>query len=308
MPAIFGRLALACAAAAGAIALGAHAAQAQGDAPPRLDWQVERLADQRPGEVQLTFGYRTEHHSSSDSHPARLADLAGLGDTQLASPNLTLVRFALRRDAGDFDCEGSARGGRASGTCSFHENPAFIGVLRSHGIGPAEPGDLFQLAYADIGRDYLDELARQHYPTPAIDDLRRAGQHGVGLGYLRELGAKGYRADSLAELIRVRDHGINLGYIQELKDAGYDHVAMADLVRARDHGVSGRFAAEFAERGYRGLPIDTLVRLRDHGVSANFADRANAEAAEDGRRLSPEELIRLRDTGGLYRASSRRER
>jgi hypothetical protein len=304
MPAILGRLALACAAAAAAFALSARAQEA----PPRLDWQVERLAGQAPGEVQLTFGYRTEHHSSSDSHPARLVDFAGLSDTQLASPNLVLVRFALRRDAGDFDCDGSARAGRGSGTCEFHPNLAFAGVLRSHGIGPAEPGDLFQLAYADIGRDYLDELARQRYPTPSIDDLCRAGQHGVGLGYLRELGSKGYRADSLAELIVVRDHGVSLRYIQELKDAGYDHLAMADLVRARDHGVSGRFAAEFAERGYRALPIDTLVRLRDHGVSANFVDRANAEAAQDGRRLSPEELIRLRDTGGLYRTSARRER
>jgi hypothetical protein len=300
MPAIFRRLALACAAAAtAAFAVAAHAQQA-----PRLDWQVERWNDA----TQLTLSYRTETGSSMMSHPTELKDLAGLTEAQLAAPVLTTVRFALHRDAGDFDCDGSARAGRASGTCDFHANPAFGGLLKTRGIGTAEPYELFQLAYADIGRDYIDELARQHYPTPSIDDLRRAGQHGVRLTFLRELGSGGYHAESLAALVRIRDHGISQRYIRELQDAGYQHIALEDLVRARDHGVTGHFASEFAQRGYRGLPMETLVRLRDHGVTASFADRANAEAAGAGGRLSPEELIRLRDTGGLYRAAVRRER
>jgi len=297
MPAIFGRLALACAAAA--VAVAAHAQPA-----PRLDWQVDRWNET----TQLTLSYRTETGSSVTSRPTELKDLAGLTEAQLAAPALIPVRFALHRDAGDFDCDGSARAGRASGSCDFHASPAFAGLLRARGVGSAEPYDLFQLAYADIGRDYLDELARQHYPTPSIDDLRRAGQHGVRLAFLRELGDAGYNADSLAALVRIRDHGISQHYIRELQGAGYPHLALEDLVRARDHGVTGHFAAELAQRGYHGLPMETLVRLRDHGVTAGFADRANAEAAGAGGRFSPEELIRLRDTGGLYRAAARRER
>ena len=291
------------AAVAAAAALGAWAQDI-----PRIDWRVEREAGQPPGQVQLTFAYRTEHHSSSDSHTAQLSAFAGLTETQLASPTLTTVRFAIRRDAGDFDCDGSARADRASGTCDFRASPAFAALLQSRGIGSAEPADLFQLAYVDIGRDYLDELDRQHYPTPSIDDLRRAGQHGVRLTYLRDMAAAGYHADSLGDLVRLRDHGVSLRYVQEMKDAGYAHLAIEDLVRARDHGVTGHFAGEFAQSGYRALPIDTLVRLRDHGVTASFADRANAQMAEAGQRLSAEELIRLRDTGGLYRASARRDR
>jgi hypothetical protein len=304
MPAIFRRLALVAAAAAGAVAVCARAQEI----PPRLDWQVERLPGDAAGQVQLTFSYRTEHHASSDSHSAQLGDLAGLTEAQLGAPTLTLVRFALRRDAGDFDCDGSARAERASGSCDFHANPAFSTFLQSRGIGSAEPSDLFQLAYANIGRAYVDELARQGYATPAIDDLRRAGQHGVSLTYLRDMGAAGYRADSLANLVRLRDHGVSLRYVQELRAAGYAHPSIEEVLRARDHGVSAQFLTGLADQGYRGLPLDTVVRMRDHGVTASFVGRANAELAQGGRKLEPDELISLRDRGGLYvRARERRD-
>jgi len=304
MPPIFGRLAVIAALAGGAVAVSAKAQEI-----PRLNWVVERYADTPPGQVQLTFSYRTEHHSSSDSHPAQLADFAGLGAAQLASPSLTTVRFALRRDAGDFDCDGSARAEHASGTCDFHANPAFVTYLKGRGIGPAEPEDLFQLAYLDVGRAYVEELGRQHYPTPSVDDLRRAGQHGVSFAFLHDMGAAGYRADTLGDLIRMRDHGVSLRYVAELRAAGYAHPSMEELVRGRDHGVTAQYLTGLADQGYRGLPMETVVRMRDHGVSASFVGRANAELAQGGKKLEPDELISLRDRGGLYvRAGDRRER
>jgi hypothetical protein len=295
MTAPFGRLALIAIAASGAVALSARAQEA-----PRLDWRLER----EDGQVQLTLAYRTEHSSSSTSHTADFAQFAGLNEAQLASPMLSTVRFTIRRDAGQFDCDGSARADRASGTCDFHANLAFAGVLKAKGYGAAEPFDLFQLAYADIGRAYLDELARQGYAATSVDDLRRAGQHGVSLAYLREMDRAGYRADSLPGLMRLRDHGISVRYVQDLKAAGYAHPSLEELLRARDHGVSASFITALADQGYRGLPLETLVRLRDHGVSASFAARANAQAAPAGQRLLPDELIRLRDHGGLYAASA----
>ena len=305
MPARFARLAvIAAATCAGAIALAASAQEA----PPRIDWQVERIDRDTPGQVQLTFAYRTETHSSSDSHSAQLADLAGLTDAQLASPTRAMVRFAIRRDAGEFDCDGSARADYASGTCDFHANTAFAGFLTSHRVGPAGPDDLFQLAYNDIGRAYVEELARQGYPAPSVDDLRRAGQHGVRLAYLHDLGGAGYHAESLAALTRLRDHGVSLRYVTELRAAGYAHPSMEELLRARDHGVSASFLAGLADQGYRGLPLDTVVRLRDHGVTASFVARANAQLAQDGHKLQADELISLRDRGGLYVRAGDRDR
>ena len=304
MPIPFGRLALVAAVAAGAVALSARAEEI-----PRLNWMVERLSADAPGQVQLTFSYRTEHHSSSESRSAPLADLSGLTAAQLSSPTLTTVRFAIRRDAGDFDCDGAARAEHASGTCDFRANPGFATFLKGRGIDPAGTEDLFQLAYADIGRAYVEEVARQGYPTPAIDDLRPAGQHGVNLAYLRDMGAAGYHAESLPALTRVRDHGVGIRYVQELRAAGYAHPSMEELLRARDHGVSAHYLADLAEQGYRGLPMETVVRMRDHGVSASFASRANAELAQGGKKLDPDELISLRDRGGPYvRAGGRRER
>jgi hypothetical protein len=292
MPAFFRRLGLAAVAVAGAFALAAQAQE-----PPRLDWRLDRW----DGDLQLTLSYRTDHGSSVDSHPVKFGEFAGLTEAQLAAPSLTTVTFQIRRDAGDFDCDGSARADRASGTCDFRANPAFAGVLKAHGIGPANGADLFQLAYADIGRAYLDELARQGYATPTVDDLRRAGQHGVTLAYVRDMGQAGYRAGALSELIRIRDHGVNQRYVQALKDAGYAHPSLEELLRARDHGVSAQYIASLAAAGYRGLPLETLVRLRDHGVTGPFAERANAaQAGASSQRLAPEDLVRLHDRGGVY--------
>lgn len=297
MPAPFARLTLVlAAAAAAAVGFAARSQEA-----PRLDWQIERWKGE-PG-VQFSLSYRTEHDSSSNSHPAELAQFAGLTEAQLASPTLTTVRFALRRDAGDFDCDGSARADHASGSCDFKANAGFATVLKSYGYGPADAADLFQLAYADIGKPYLAELARQGYGAGVVDDLRRAGQHGVTLTYLREMGQAGYHADSLQGLVRIRDHGISIRYIQDLRAAGYTHPSLDELLRARDHGVSAQFATSLAGQGYRGLPLDTLVRLRDHGVTAGFAVRANAQAP-DGVKLTADELIRVRDRGPLYARAS----
>lgn len=305
---------LALAAAMGAVAVAAIA----GETPGRIEWRVQDN-DVPAGEVDLQLTHRRDRNVTSYGRGTPLADLQGLTAAQLGSPDAQVVRFRLARDAGAFDCQGSAMRETGSGVCDFVPGRAFAERLAAAGMGRADDGQLLSLAMADVGADYLDELRRQRYATPSVDELVRAAHHGVSLRYLKEMDAVGYRRPKLSDLVTLRDHGVNARYVEGLKAAGYgdlpveqvrrlrDHgvstsfmkemaqlgrgrFAAEDLVRLRDHGVSARFVAELGELGYRELSPDDLIRLRIHGVSTGFIRRANA----DGSRRDADELVRLR--------------
>ena len=275
-------------------------AAARAQVPARVDWRVEAPRADRPtrdGQVQLELSYSLPGHTSSDSHTAALSDLVGLAAGDLEAPDTRSVRFRLHRDAGDFACEGQARLGQASGACTFAQNPAFAPALKTRGVAAPDETQAFNLALADIGLSYVDELGRQAYAKPTPDDLVRAGQHGAGLAYLKTMGGLGYRMGQVSDLIRARDHGVTAAYVEGLASAGYVRVPVEDLLRARDHGVSPAYLQGLAEAGYRGLPLEEVVRMRDHGVTSAFIRRVSTANGAEGGRLAPDQLIRLRDRG-----------
>ena len=262
--------------------------------PASLDWELKPSgSDEAPGTVQFQLGYHTPGHSSMFSETTTLAGLDGLAAAHLAAPGQP-VSFVLHRDAGDFNCKGVAGQGKGVGTCMFVPNGGFSAALARRGVaGAPQPYQQFQLALLDIGFPYLDELKRQGYANPGLDDLMRAGTHGAGLRHLKAMDAAGYRFGTVANLVKARDHGVSARYVEALRAAGYSKLSVDDLVRLRDHGVSATYIAQLKDSGYGGLGTEDMVRLRDHGVSAGFLRSAN----EGGRRLSPDELIRMRDAG-----------
>ena len=296
----------------------ASAAHADG---PRVAWTVEQAQD--PDRAQLNLSWHsTPRDSNSGSRGIDLAQLAGLSRAQLNSTSLVVVRFRLTRDAGALDCEGSAKAGLGSGACDFRASEAFARQLSQSGAGTASREQLLNLAVADIGAAYLEELRRQRYATASVADLVQAGQHGADLRFLQGMGALGYHVQTLPALVRMVDHGANPAYVEALARQGYrnlpadtvvqmrDHgvtpsfvadlhalgyaaLAPEMLVRLRDHGVSAQFVSDLRALGYPGLEPDTLVRLRDHGVTAEFVRRVSTP-----RKLDVDELIRTRDTGG----------
>jgi hypothetical protein len=204
------------------------------------------------------------------------------------------IRFRLARDAGTIDCDGVMRSGRAIGECSFTVDAAFSALLAERGMGAPTRDQAFSMAMSDIGRAYLDELARQRYEATTSAELARAGDHSVRLDYLVAMGGHGYRVGRLAALIRMRDHGVTPDYIAELARLGVRDVPADDIVRLRDHGVRAEFVGELRGLGYQDLPIEQLIRLRDHGVTTDFVREL---AGQGVRGLPPEELIRMRDHG-----------
>jgi len=270
----------------------ADAPAADSEAPARLSWEIE---DQKePGNVQFELSHRSPGHSYSTSRPVPLDSLVGITPAQLSSASGAQVRFHMVREAGSFDCEGIVRRGRGTGDCSFVPDPAFAAGLARRGMGQATPYQLFSLAMGDVGLVYADELDRQHYARPSVQDLVDAGNHGAGMDYLRGMGALGYRVGTVEALIRMRDHGVSPEYVKEMVEAGLRDVPADMLVEMRDHGVSPSYIGELRGLGYRDLPIRELIGLRDHGVTVDYV-RALAGHGLRGAPLA--DVINLRDHG-----------
>ena len=145
---------------------------------------------------------------------AAVAALEGLTSAQLATGGPVSLR--VRRDAGSFAFDGTARDGVAAGVCSFTASPTFGAELAKRGVSGLTPEDQLQLALHDVGLAFVDELRTQKYATPSVADLVKAGQHGVHVEYLRGMGALGYSTGTLEPLITLRDHGVTPDYAKAL--------------------------------------------------------------------------------------------
>ncbi len=297
--------------------------------PDRLDFTITPAGENDPSHVQFSIGFRRARGSSQWSNTTDLAELGGLGTAQLAGDG-TPIRFHLVREAGRFDCEGVARRGRATGDCSFTPDPPFAAALARHNIAAPDREQSYSLALARVGIVIVEELQRQGYRTPEIDDLVGASIHRVDADYIRDMAAAGYRVGTVGGLVQMRIHRVTPDYISALAAAGYRPSAeMAvqlrihgatpeyiralgaagltgfdtdDLVALRIHGVTPEFVRELRGLGYERLSAGDLTSMRIHGVSAAFVRRANEDA---GRRLSPEELVSERLTPRRVRVGSR---
>jgi hypothetical protein len=138
-----------------------------------VTWTIEASEQQRAkGVVQLSLSRRAggSHWQHSNTRP--LAELGGLGASQLASASGGPVRFRLSRDAGTIDCEGVARRFHGTGDCRFVANAAFAEDLARRGYGRATDAELFSLALSNVGRDVIDEFARQGYAKEGVAHRR----------------------------------------------------------------------------------------------------------------------------------------
>jgi beta-lactamase regulating signal transducer with metallopeptidase domain len=272
----------------------------------------------RGRENQLYLSIRQGRSHSGRSVP--IAMLEGLTDAQLATGGA--VHFVLRRDAGTFTFDGTARSGVAAGVCAFTASPNFGAELARRGVTGLTPAAQEQLARYDVGLALIDELKAQKYATPTVADLVTAGQHGVQVEYVRGMGALGYATGSLAPLItlrdhgvtpeyaralasfgyarlpvdllqRARDHGVTADYIKGMRDAGHGTLTLDQLITTRDHGVTPEFGQALAAAGYDKVPLDQLVRVRDHGVTADYIRDMKAR----GLSGTLDDLVRMRDHG-----------
>jgi beta-lactamase regulating signal transducer with metallopeptidase domain len=253
----------------------------------RGTWEIRQSPKTGTVHLRLTEG----DWSSGFSIP--VDRLEGISSAQLAGASGP-VKFSIRRDAGTFAFEGTARDGVAGGVFYFSPNTGFGPELEKRGYGRPTDAEQYSLARGDIGFAFLDELTKQGYSRPSISQLVRAGDHGAHFDYLQEMGAAGYRLGSIDTLIRLRDHGVTPDFIRELSAQNVKNLSADELQRIRDHGVNGEYIREFRDLGFGSATVDQLVTARDHGVNPDYVREMTTLSQ---RKLTLEELIRMRDHG-----------
>src|ERR1044071_564202 len=94
------------------------------------DWQKDER--KRDG-IHLSLERRTERGGRNQmGQTFDFSELQGL--TRERAPGTGPVRFALVREAGRVDLEGSFQDGRGSGTFTFTPNQSFVGAMKGRGF------------------------------------------------------------------------------------------------------------------------------------------------------------------------------
>jgi beta-lactamase regulating signal transducer with metallopeptidase domain len=262
------------------------ARQAAGAVHGSGSWNISPT--RTPGEVHLEM----REGRSQSGRTVKLASLEGLSEAQLSGSGP--VTFVVRRDAGTFTFEGTARNGHAGGTFSFAASQSFPGELEKRGVGRPTAEQQYDMARHDVGLALIDELQRRGYARPTVADLVEAGHHGVHVDYVREMAELGYALGTLEPLITLRDHGVTPGFVRGLASHGFTKIPADEVRRARDHGVTPEFIGELKALGFGNLALAEFVRVRDHGVTPAYvsAMRALGYASE-----SLDALVNARNHG-----------
>ena len=233
------------------------------------------------GKVQFELSHRSRAFLTT-SRPIALADLRRAGLAQLGASAGTQVHFQLVREAGSFDCQGVVFRRRGTGDCRFLADSAFAAGLARRGMGQATDYQLFSMAMGDIGLAYADELERQHYSRPTVDQLVEAGNHGAGIDYLRAMGGLGYRVGTVSALVRMRDPECRrfcLSWSERPSQASGETLSRCAITFSPPYIAASR-------PRLRELPVRELIGLRDHGVSADFVRQQPTTACAGYRSMS----------------------
>jgi beta-lactamase regulating signal transducer with metallopeptidase domain len=223
-----------------------------------------------PGEVYLEM----REGRSQSGRTVKLATLEGLGESQLS--NGGPVKFVVRRDAGTFTFEGTARDGHGGGTFSFAASQSFPGELETRGVGRPTAEQQYEMARHDVGLELVDELQRRGYARATVTELVKAGHHGVRVDYVREMADLGYALGTLEPLITLRDHGVTPAFVRGLASHGFTKIPADEVRRVRDHGVTPEFIGELKALGFGNLALAEFVKIRDHGVTPQYVSAMRA--------------------------------
>jgi hypothetical protein len=253
------------------------------------------------GRVQLNVNRDATNSHMTWGETMPLSAFEGLSASTIGSSRAT-SSFALRRDAGTFEFEGTFRDGEGAGHFTFTPNPSYVGQLRSMNVRNDEGGDenelLFRLAMHDVSTDFIRSFRSLGYDAPLgtyirfrihgvdprmVTELRSLGYtnitaeelvrfriHGVSPELIRALAASGYRNVPAGDLVRFRIHGVSPEFIRDLASLGYTNVAAEDLVRMRIHGVTPQFIRDVESAGYHNVPVEKLVRMKIHGIDGAY--------------------------------------
>jgi hypothetical protein len=211
------------------------------------------------------------------------------------------VRFALVREAGRVDLEGSFQNGRGSGTFTFTPDRGFLGAMKSRGFDfdnismrdgeRGEPEDkLFAAAMLNVTTALADDLLSADFGKLDVDDLFKAAIFKVDSKFMREMKASGFPGLRMEELVKARIFKIDADFVREAARLGFTNEPFESLVKMRIFKVTPQFVAEVRGEGLNDLQVEDLVKMRIFNIDADFIRRARAE----GVPLEVEALVQER--------------
>jgi hypothetical protein len=218
------------------------------------------------------------------------------------------VKFALVREAGTIDCEGSFENGKGSGTFRFAANQAFVSAMKSRGFDfekespTTEDGHiedrLFTATVLNVTTALADELNSAGFGKLGISDLFKAAIFKIDSAFMREMKASGFPNMGMEELVKARIFKIDAKFVSEATQMGFGKEPFESLVKMRIFKVTPEFIAEVRNEGLSDLSVEDLVKLQIFKIDAEFIRKAKAE----GVPLDVERLVQRRLGVGRGRA------
>lgn len=280
----------------------------------RFEKQGEPAAETPPVEksdgLHLSLERRTERGGRNQmGQTYDFSELQGLTREQVQAGGP--VRFALVREAGRVDLEGSFRDGRGSGTFTFTADRGFVGAMKSRGFDfektkwradEREPENrLFAAAMLNVTTALADDLLSADFGPLDVDDLFKAAIFKVDSAFMREMKASGFPGLGMEELVKARIFKIDADFVREAARLGFTGEPFESLVKLRIFKVTPEFVAAVRGEGLNELDVEDLVKMRIFNIDADFIRRARAE----GVPLEVEALVQERIGVGRRRARVR---
>lgn len=233
--------------------------------------------EKRPDRMYFSIT-RGQHNQNGST--MKIATFSGLTGEQINAATMTPVTFAMRREAGTIDYEGTFRRGKGAGQFTFTPNRAYIDSVKSLGIAfdlerrhrreHTEEEDLFTLALFDVSTSFIKTMINEGYKV-SLEDYLSMRIFDVTPEYIHEMRDLGFRNISSEDLIANRIHGVTADFVRKMRAAGWD-LSLDELQASAIHGATPEFAEEMRKLGYGGLAHDDLVAFRIHGVTARFIE------------------------------------
>jgi hypothetical protein len=269
--------------------------------------EEEQTKEKRDG-LSLSLQRRTERGGRNEmGQTYDFSELQGL--TREQAQGSGPVRFALVREAGRVDLEGSFKDGRGSGTFTFTPDRGFVSAMKGRGFDfekkeswdeHGEPEDrVFAAAVLNVTTALADDLLSADFGQLEVNDLFKAAIFKVDSRFMREMKASGFPGLRMEELVKARIFKIDAGFVREAARLGFTNEPFESLVKMRIFKVTPEFVAEVRGEGLNDLAVEDLVKMRIFNIDADFIRRARAE----GVPLEVEALVQQRiGVGGRRRS------
>lgn len=260
------------------------------------DWQKEGA---KSDGLHLSLERRTARGGRSQmGQTYDFSELQGI--TREQAQGTGPVRFALVREAGRVELEGSFQAGKGSGTFTFTPDRGFVSAMKGRGFdfekkeswnehGESEDR-VFAAAMLNVTTALADDLLSADFGKLEVDDLFKAAIFKVDSRFMREMKASGFPGMGMEELVKARIFKIDADFVREAARLGFDKEPFESLVKMRIFKVTPEFVAEVRGEGLNALAVEDLVKMRIFNIDAEFIRRARAE----GVPLEVEALVQER--------------